>query len=299
MNDTRPSSLWLDLSQGPFKSISDGFLESFRRPNGANNRLGAWDATDPTARHFKFLLWNACETRDEHFFDTLSRIAPRDVGRPVSIRYRGMNVDMDYALAADECEFLGREGISPRTVVEVGAGFGRTAHAMLSVYDAIEQYVIVDLPEVLELSRRYLGRVLSAAALDRVRFCSALEQLPAGRFDLFINIDSFQEMRPEAIRAYEAGLMRTATHAYLKQPIGKYDPTEFEIAQATGRSDVFALGLSTEVFTVCDEDAYRAQLARHINHYLFEDTYELIASRRCPFFHYYHHLLIRHRKMAA
>ena len=47
-------------------------------------------------------------------------------------------------------------------VLEIGAGFGRTAQALVSLCDNLESYTIIDLPEVLTLSREYLKKIFGS-----------------------------------------------------------------------------------------------------------------------------------------
>lgn len=49
-------------------------------------------------------------------------------------------------------------------VLEIGAGFGRTAQALLKLCDGIESYTIIDLPEVLTLSREYFKMVFGGVS---------------------------------------------------------------------------------------------------------------------------------------
>ena len=107
--------------------------------------------------------------------------------------------------------------------MEIGAGFGRTCHTLLTLCPAIEEYIIVDLEPMLRLSRAYLQRVVPRA---NIRFISnsdekALETLNA---DLAINIDSFQEMPPAVIAFYMTQVVQRAVRFYCKNPVGKYSP---------------------------------------------------------------------------
>jgi putative sugar O-methyltransferase len=101
----------------------------------------------------------------------------------------------------------GEKGI--RHVIELGAGFGRTAHVLLSVYPFIERYQIVDLPETLALSRVYLLKVLPDALIDKVEFvdAAAVEDFQwrsngNSTPDLAIQIDGLQEMEKSTIDFY-------------------------------------------------------------------------------------------------
>ena len=117
----------------------------------------------------------------------------------------------------------GLHGVS--SIVEIGAGFGRTCHAILSLSPEIEEYSIVDLDPMLDLSRKYM-KLVAPEVFTRIRFVSSndfelQEQLAP---DLVINIDSFQEMPPPIIDEYMNRIVRKAKKFYCKNPLGKYLP---------------------------------------------------------------------------
>lgn len=107
------------------------------------------------------------------------------------------------------------------TILEIGAGYG----AQIYFFDTFlknAQYLIVDLPETLLFSSVYLSLCLPKKAIylyDRSTFASAaasnfsgyeivllpnyiLGHLRNMRFDLVVNVQSFQEMRPKQLDAY-------------------------------------------------------------------------------------------------
>jgi hypothetical protein len=75
--------------------------------------------------------------------------------------------------------------------------------------------------------------------------------------DLVINIDSFQEIPPETIDAYYAGIIRNARAFYTKNPISKYAPDAVGVAvrEPERLHDVFQLGYCRDVIDIFDEDA--------------------------------------------
>jgi len=83
-----------------------------------------------------------------------------------------------------------------RHVLEIGAGFGRTAQTLVSLWDNLESYTIIDLPEVLTLSREYLKKIFGGGGSKfcKLRFVDALS-FEARRdelhVDLVINIDHY------------------------------------------------------------------------------------------------------------
>ena len=79
------------------------------------------------------------------------------LGAPFPIRWRGRLITQDLANTALEVASV-REllaGRSPRHVIEIGAGYGRTAHAILSIYPEAS-YTVVDIEPALQISRWYL-----------------------------------------------------------------------------------------------------------------------------------------------
>lgn len=91
---------------------------------------------------------------------------------------------------------LGRRGLK---VLDIGAGYGRTAHRMTSAAD-VDDYCCVDaVPESTFVCDYYL-RHRGCAPPARVLPLHELEDgLPADHFDLAVNIHSFSECRYEAV----------------------------------------------------------------------------------------------------
>jgi putative sugar O-methyltransferase len=267
-------------------------LDHFREPDSVNKRLASWSPTDNSSRHFKFLLWNALEGMDDDFFTYTRCIRNRSLGNPTTVRYRTMDIDLDYMLAVDELLFLEKQNrilSRCRTVVEVGAGFGRTAHAILENFSQIDKYTIIDLPEMLQLSRLYLKTVIPER-FSSLEFLSALDGYSVETTDLFINIDSFQEMEPGTIREYYDNVISRCRNIYIKNPVGKYLPEEFHIHNSLKSDKPFRLGLCLNSYTVCDQEAHHIMVAEYLKNYSLGGL-ELIDQRRCALFHYYHHAL--------
>lgn len=168
-----------------------------------------------------------------------------------------MQVNLDYLYAAEEVNFLhqallerhGEKGI--RHVIELGAGFGRTAHVLLSLYPFIERYQIVDLPETLALSRAYLQKVLPGALIDKVEFvdAAAVEDFQwrsngNSTPDLAIQIDGLQEMEKSTIDFYYRNIFDKVNYVFFSNPVGKYLPevAGIDVEVAQGIEHVMELG---------------------------------------------------------
>lgn len=181
-----------------------------------------------------------------------------------------------------------------KTVVEIGAGFGRTCHGFMALAPSIERYVIVDLPSVLELSRRVLRKVLPNK-FERIEFIDATDtgawqSLTA---DLAINIDSFQEMPAPTIDGYRDGILRQARHVYIKNPIGKYAPESIgiEVKDPTKFHDVFKLGYCTNMVDLFDDASLAIARKSYVDAYRPGTNWRTVADEPLDLFRYLHHVL--------
>lgn len=294
------SNLWRSLCKDVFSGADDEFIKSFRRPGGANNRLAAWDPLDRSMRYFKFLLFTAAQRQPERFFDLYRSLGKVDIGAPVSVTVGGCEINIDYYLSVDEFMFLEAAGLDRvSSIVEIGAGFGRTCHALLSLSsEGVKEYCIVDLPEVLELSRRVLQQVVPEH-YGKIRFVDATdtESWKGLSADLAINVDSFQEMLPGTIDAYMQGLIANCRYFYVKNPIGKYDPATVGILNVDAHKlqDVFSLGFCREVIDIFNDESLSAARPRYIEAYSPGLNWDLVAERPMDMFPYYHHALCARR----
>lgn len=201
---------------------------------GANSRLAHWEPSEKSLRWFKSYLQLAANTLNSEQMGNLSALGRTDLGSPVTVTVwrqdlQGtVSVNLDYMYSVEELDFLNRNFSSfsqVRCIVEVGAGFGRTAHTLLTLGPAIERYRIVDLPETLLLSSAYLLEVLPREDFEKLEFLDATRQYPKNKeSDLFIQIDGFQEMKESTIATYYSTFIGATRAAYLCNPIGKYPP---------------------------------------------------------------------------
>lgn len=175
--------------------------------------------------------------------EMLSTIRGTRVGDPVTVRARGSDVDLDYLLAAEELCFV-EQHFQPNafSVTEIGGGFGRTAHAVLSLFSNCNLYTIVDLPPVLELAKNYSATVLDASDFKRVNFVHASHFLGHSRkpSNLAVQIDGFQEFREQDVVDYLAFFSR-CDFAFVSTPIGKYAASKAGLRDMDGDAQQVAL----------------------------------------------------------
>lgn len=135
-----------------------------------------------------------------------------------------------------------------KTVMELGAGYGRTAFVFLRLMPSV-RYVVVDIPPALYVAERYLSsqfkdrkifpfRQFSSYNEIREEFESAqiafllpnqAEMLPDRSVDLTVNISSLHEMRMDQVRYYFDQIERlTQRWFYLKEWKMSRNPFEKE-----------------------------------------------------------------------
>ncbi len=141
------------------------------------------------------------------------------LGQPLPITWRGRLISQDLANTALEAAAIGRvlAGRTPKSILEVGAGYGRTAYALMSLFPETT-YTIVDIEPAISISRWYLSELFPP---ERLRFLSPDEAggLPDGSIDLALTISSLQEMTPAQVAEYLEMFDRVARGGviYIKQ----------------------------------------------------------------------------------
>lgn len=125
----------------------------------------------------------------------------------------------------------------PRLIIELGGGYGRVAWTMLKAFPDV-RYVLVDIPPALAVAQRYLTEQYPELTTFRFRIFddlqaaheelaraqiafltpTQLDALPPLGADLFVNISSLHEMRPEQIAHFLRAVDRHCTgNFYTKQ----------------------------------------------------------------------------------
>ncbi len=296
----KTSSLWNQLVKNQFSKINSDFLINFRESGQANNRLAAWDPFDKTMRYFKFLLFNQLQQKNSLFFDRYKNIGETTVGNPVTLSiHKGTEINLDHFFSIEEYTFLNKsiELSKISEIVEIGAGFGRTAQALIKLSKKIKKYTIIDIPEVLSLSSIYLEKVLNRDEYKKVRFINALtlsgESNDFSSCDLVINIDSFQEMPKETIKYYYENVINKATYFYTKNAVGKYQPDLVGIYDINPEElqDVFSLGLSTEIVDIFNVSELEIARKKHVAQYRPSKQHVVISQEPLGIFPYYHNVL--------
>jgi hypothetical protein len=260
----RPSALWKNLQDGVFKSAATIDLETFRRPGTLNNRLAAWDPVARDHRYYKTILFNTAQAMPDRFFDLYGQLRT-SLGNPISVTVRGLSIDLDYLLSVDELLFLDPWLDGVTSVCEIGAGFGRTCHAMLATRPDITRYTIVDLPETLALSQRYLREVLNPERFGRIDFMTADRASLVTPHDCFVNIDSMAEMDRDVVLNYLGLINDRGSRFYTKNTVGKYTPENVGITNYNQKEldAALASGVLTQVVDIFDDASLAGAVAQY------------------------------------
>lgn len=296
MDDTYGSSaLWRHYNSTRLTDDSD--LTDFKS-SGINFKLALWDPGTNGVRYLKTLIHTLCGGTGPENWERLRRIRRREVGSPITVTYDGEEVCLDYLMAVHELEFIAAHTpLDGATVVEIGAGYGRTCHAVLANHD-VAAYHVVDLSPSLRLARSYLGAVLDGEDLARVRFheVDGVEALfRETRFDLCLNIDSFAEMDEATVRAYLALVDSSCDRLYVNNPVGKYlDPSLDGHSQG---QELVSLALSTgllrDVVDIHDNRAVADRAAAFVDAYRPGERWTCAEDRRSVPWTYYWQALYR------
>lgn len=290
-NERFYSPLWEALAS----KMESADLQTFRLPSssssggGANSRLAHWEPSEKSLRWFKSYLQLAANTLNSEQMGNLVALGKTDLGSPVTVTVfrqdlqRTVTVNLDYMYSVEELDFLKRNLYffsKLKNIVEVGAGFGRTAHTLLTLNPAIVRYRIVDLPQTLLLSSAYLLEVLPREDFEKLEFLDATRQYANNKeSDLFIQIDGFQEMKESTIATYYSTFIRASRAAYLCNPIGKYPPrwAGVEGLDEEGYQAARQLGRSTLEIDPWDEVSLSSVRPLHDEVYRPHD-FKLISS---------------------
>jgi putative sugar O-methyltransferase len=292
----RASPLWTHNSETAMTLAVSDDLAGFKSGR-ANFKLGLWDPQPNGVRYLKALIYSLASRLRPVDRERLRRIDHRELGDPIAVRHDGDLVCMDYLQAVLELDFISeRLDLNGRSVVEIGAGFGRTCHAVVSNF-GVSEYHIVDLDNTLKLSRTYLRAVLDDEQFDKLRFHSVhdLDATFPRDVDLCINIDSFAELEPETVRAYLSLVDEHCRHLYVNNTVGKYrEPGLDNHSQGAAVVDLaMRTGLLRDVLDIHDSRAVAGKAPDFIAAYAPGADWTCVADGPAPVWSHYWQALFR------
>lgn len=166
-----------------------------------------------------------------------------EFGNPAYVSIDNKRITQDLINSLSECITITREIPKIKSVIEIGAGSGRTAWCFLKMIPGLK-YVIVDIPPALFLSQQFLlNQFVESHKIFRFRpFASyteianqfetadiafitpdQLRELPNRlAFDLFLAIDCLSEMTKRTVKNYFKHADRLARNIYFKSVSFEY-----------------------------------------------------------------------------
>lgn len=309
-------NLWEEIKL-EYKNID--LLNDFRSINGFNKRLGTWSPISNDSRYYKSLLYEFSNSIDlkisnvfnsqDNYSDTpinkgdglryyFDKIKNTDFGNPVTIKYYGMEVDMDYLLSVEEIFFLKDVLANSETILEIGAGFGRLTHATLNCFSSINKYYIVDLDWMLDLSRKYLKKVLSTKDFKKVEFIKIENLKKLNKINLVINIDSFQEMEEEVIMKYLNFISKRSNFFYSKNAFCKYEPSIINLGIKNEKQYNVAMkmGLCTDLIDIFNTS--ELELGKKKSMEIYQPSgFEVLKNQDCFGQYLYYYSILYNKKI--
>lgn len=193
---------------------------------------------DPVSYYyFVLLLWEYAKKIDRYSY--LDQLEEPKEGNPILVEVEGKSMSQD--LANSLIEYYSINDYAPfskiKNVLEIGDGYGRNAHVILSLNPEL-RVILVDILPALYLAQRYLSSVFKNRKVFMARDFENYEEvrgeiesasivflmphqltlLPNDYVDLTMNISSFGEMSVDQIDWYFDQINRlTREYFYTKQ----------------------------------------------------------------------------------
>lgn len=245
--------------------------------------------------YLRTLIFHLYNNLDNDSKEILKNTQNRSLGNPYTARIGGEDIDLDYIQSAAEAAFIKPVIGNVSTVIEIGAGYGRTCHTIINNFKHIDRYCIIDLPYSIGLSSAYLALALPPDDFKKISFISTDDV--ASFFStlveqnvLFINIDSMAEMTAEVARNYLSLINRHGHYFFSKNAVGKYYPGDMgeKNVRREDYKDAIASGLIPEVINVFDLDEIDSRIDRYKEAYKPSGAWKLLRESGSDcYLHYY------------
>lgn len=165
------------------------------------------------------LLWRFAS---DHGDQRVLGLPEPETGGPLPVYLDGRLISQDLGNTSLELAAMLPALGEARSFLEVGAGYGRNAYALLSLYPAAS-YTIIDIEPALSISRWYLTQLFDPA---RLPFLAPKDSSSVGDVDVALTISSLHEMTPRTVESYLRLFDRTAQYVYLKQWTEWWNPDD-------------------------------------------------------------------------
>ncbi|MDR0756037.1 MAG: putative sugar O-methyltransferase [Puniceicoccales bacterium] len=292
---TENSTMWDEICKNTFQTWD---ITTFRN-NGPNNRLVTYNPKSHGVLFLKTILWQCVRSMNNHERSLLGKIKNRAFGRPISIKYdENMEVDLDYILCIKELCFLEEYLTKICSVIEIGGGYGRTAHGMLSLFPNIKTYYIIDLQPVLMLAKQFLEHVLPKSLLKKIFFIPVQSFNPLNiQADLCININSMQEMPKCVVKEYLLFIDKQCKYFYSNNTIGKFLPSMGGFEEVLSSEKAIQSGILKKYLNIFSDKERQLAQKEFLEAFKPSTRWTCLKHAECvPWPHYYQALYENHIK---
>jgi hypothetical protein len=294
--DSKLSVLWQSIQKDYREAnFDEKYIENFLHPKKGDPKpkFASWSPIEPTYRYFKSFLYLLAEKQDEEFYEFYNKLGNVDLGNPLYIRYRGVKVNLESYTSIEEVKFLTKNVNvdTLKNIVEIGAGYGRTAFALLKLFPNIESYQIIDLPETFDFGSKFLKYALPEHLHKKIHFIDyrEAEKCAVVGLDLAFNVDGFHAMPKSTIEEYKNKILSNSRFVYVKNSVCKYPPECIGLEKVSEK--LFENGLMTEIGDIYDDDNLNKYRELYCQRYLPSNGWKVIANKPSCSFPFFHHVL--------
>tara|TARA_B100000963_G_scaffold221797_1_gene193309 strand:+ start:1177 stop:2085 length:909 start_codon:yes stop_codon:yes gene_type:complete len=212
-------------------------LNNFRNTK-KHNIFANWSPYQRGLTFHNFLINYFVNQNKLPFIKFKKNINNLNIGNPPHILFNEKYyITYDDCLSFEEIFFLKRNFKTKKkiNVIEIGPGYGRTAESVLKNFN-VSLYYCVDYKNILDLTKKYLRKVLSKKLFNKIIFCEFenfnfkknffKNTYNLDKFDLLINSDSFHEIEPNIVRKYLNFFSPICNYFFIKNAIAKYKPRD-------------------------------------------------------------------------
>jgi putative sugar O-methyltransferase len=256
------------------------------KSNKVNFNISLHDPKEQGEKYLRTLIYLMAESMTDSMFKQLRNVKGRMKGHPIGIMYKGEPMCLDYLQAVYETDFIDKYvDMAGLDILEIGAGYGRTAHTILSNYN-VRSYTIADLENCLALAYRYLEEVLPADVFGKINFVP-IETVSLNKdFDLCICIDAFSELDEGEAEQYVRYVNEHCKYFYLKTQLCKYPVEVFNATE--GRMLKLTLNNKFDTINVVDDKDVKEMVPRFISVYHPGPDWKCVGNSNAkPYMHYW------------
>lgn len=172
--------------------------------------------------YYHFLLWDYVKKQDK---EDLLKLSEPLFGSPLLVKWRNHTFTQDLLNSILETYSILRAvthaKITPQVILEVGGGYGRNMYVLKKLYPK-SKIIMVDIPPAIILAQWYMSKVFPESRVLPIGDYKSFEEIkkeyksadfifllphqisliPRKSVNIFININSFQEMSLGQIKMY-------------------------------------------------------------------------------------------------